>query len=72
MDAADAESAEAIKVEDIGRIDFLQLRSVEILCWPFFCLDVKRLTLNVQRFECTKIRNFTNTIKRFLMELSYD
>ncbi len=38
MDAADAESAEAIKVEDIGRIDFLQLRSVEILCWPFFCL----------------------------------
>lgn len=36
MDAADAESAEAIKVENIGRIDFLQLRSVEILCWPSF------------------------------------
>ena len=36
MDAADAESAEAIKVENKGRIDFLQLRSVEILCWPSF------------------------------------
>ena len=36
MDAADVESAEAIKVENIGRIDFLQLRSVEILCWPFY------------------------------------
>ena len=26
-----------------------------------FYFDVKRLTLNVQRFECTKIWNFTNT-----------
>ena len=29
MDAADAESAEAIKVEHTGRIDFLQLRSID-------------------------------------------
>lgn len=32
----------------------------------------KHPNLNVQRFECTETRGFTNTIKSFLKELNYD
>ena len=32
----------------------------------------KHPNLNVQRFECTETRSFTNTIKSFSKELNYD